>query len=524
MKRATLLFLSFAALGWIGGCGGGSASSSGGSGGGGTTANNFNGQYAFLLAGFDSNGNPLGIAGSVKADGLGHITAGEVDVNDNGTAVSSNTVSGSYAFDSAGDSTLGTITLTNAVGNLAHLGFGFSLQASGAFGQIMSLDSNNFVAGGTMQLQSASVFSLSAMAGNYVVSINGRNSTSPTSVLGRITLSSGGAGSASSFDRSIAGVGTAGPTTSAQLNLGSSGPDTNGRGTFTLALNDGLASTSQTFAYYAISATRFIAVETDANGTMTADFAGQSVSPSVVTTGSVFGMAGIDTAAGNEISSVGQLQITGAGSTGGTLHWDANDAGNIFNVPSLASLAVSYDSTTGRGTIGVTNGTATGLADTAVFYLDAAGDGFIMDGTAGATNRAMAGPLMPQATGSFSASTDLGSLGIVRSRGSSVNDALSLVGLFGLQSGSTTNYSLLFDNRFPNNGIQTQTDATSSGITVPTLDPTIGRGTLSVPNGSAVNSTEVFYVIGPNQFDFIDISPVSSGVNGATSVFFVSPR
>ena len=42
-----------------------------------------------MIAGFDSNGNPVGIAGSLKADGLGHITAGEVDVNDNGVISSS---------------------------------------------------------------------------------------------------------------------------------------------------------------------------------------------------------------------------------------------------------------------------------------------------------------------------------------------------------------------------------------------------------------------------------------------------
>ena len=44
-------------------------------------------------------------------------------------------------------------TLTNTVGSVTHaLGFAFSLQTSGDFGEIMSLDANNFVAAGTMQL------------------------------------------------------------------------------------------------------------------------------------------------------------------------------------------------------------------------------------------------------------------------------------------------------------------------------------------------------------------------------------
>jgi hypothetical protein len=527
MRRALFAPLLLLTLGWIPGCGG---SSSGGGGGGGTTANAFDGQYAFVLAGFDSNGSPLGIAGSLKADGLGHITAGDVDVNDSGpgTISSSTSVTGTYAFDSSGDSTLGTITLTNTVSGVAHpLAFGFSLQASGGFGQIMSLDTNNFIAAGTMQLQSTSAFSLSGLAGDYIVSLNGRNSSNPTSALGRFTLASSGLSTNVAFDRSIAGVGTAGPTTgaSATVMFGAGGPDSNGRGTFSLTLNDNLANGTQNFAYYVISSKRIVAVQTDATGTMTADFSGQSTpftASTVVTTGGVFGIAGLDTAASNEITAVGQLQVTGAGATGGTLHWDANDAAAIFGPTTLANQALTFDPTTGRGTVTVTSGALNGLGDNLVFYLTAPGTGFLMDATAGATNRAMAGPLTSQATGPYSASTDLSGLGIVRSRGSSVNDALSLVGLFGLSSGSTTSYSLLFDQRFPSNGITTNLDALVPGISVLTLDSNVGRGTMSLPNNGA-NSTEVFYIIGPNQFVFTDISPVSSGVNGASSLFFVNP-
>src|SRR5690349_2861276 len=40
-------------------------------GAGGTNLGALNGQYAFSLAGFDSAGNPMSIAGNLKADGLG---------------------------------------------------------------------------------------------------------------------------------------------------------------------------------------------------------------------------------------------------------------------------------------------------------------------------------------------------------------------------------------------------------------------------------------------------------------------
>src|SRR6202040_1705733 len=111
-------------------------------------------------------------------------------------------------------------------------------------------------------------------------------------------------------------------------------------------------STTQTFAYYAITSNRFIAVETDANGSMTADASlqqgGGFSATSVNTTGAVFGIAGIDTVANNEISAVGLLQV--ASQTAGTLGWDSNDNGGIVSIPTLGGT-VAFDPLTGRGTI-----------------------------------------------------------------------------------------------------------------------------------------------------------------------------
>ena len=520
MRRAVYASLSLLlTLGWITGCGG----SSSGSGLGSTQPNALNGQYAFVLAGFDSNGAPVGIAGSLKADGMGHITAGDVDVNDSGTAtiVSSTSVTGTYAFDAAGSGTLGTITLTNTLGSLSPLAFAFSLQASGDFGGIMSADANGFDAGGTIQLQNSSVFTFAGMAGSYVATINGRNSSNPTSVLGRFTLASSGATTNVAFDRSEAGTTTGSASaSSATVSLAGAGPDTNGRGTLTLAITDTFGSTNQTFAYYAITATRFVAVETDTGGTQTADFAGQASIPATpTTTGAVFGMAGVDTSVSNEITAVGQLQMTGVGATAATVNLDSNDNGDIHSGVSLIGQDVAvYDSTTGRGTLTVAAGTANGLANTLVFYLTAPGAGFIMDATAGATNRAMAGPLMAQAAGPYSAATDLNAgLGIVRSRASIAVNAFSLVGLFGLTT-NDVNYEILFDQRssFGANLVTSPLDNPDSSIVLGSLDATVGRGTLSIQDTGA---TEVFYIIGPNQFYFIDIT----GGGNPSTVYFVSP-
>ena len=126
---------------------------------------------------------------------------------------------------------------------------------------------------------------------------------------------------------------------------------------------------------------------------------------------------------------------------------------------------------------------------------------------------------MAQATGTYSAATDLNTgLGIVRSRGSVPNNALSLVGLFGLTTNGI-NYEILFDQRtgFGNGLATSPQDTADQSIVLGNLDATVGRGTLSIQD---TGSTEVFYVIGPNQFYFIDIT---GGSSGPSSVYFVSP-
>jgi hypothetical protein len=526
MRRALFGSLALIAVGLMAGCGGGGI----GGGcllgcGGPPQPNALNGRYAFVLNGFDSSGNPMGMAGSFIADGVGDVS-GDVDVNDNGTVSSSTLLSGTYAFDANGLGSLVTVAFTNSVGSIPHpLQFGIALQANGAFGDIMSVDANNFIVAGTIQQQSSSVFSLASLAADYIITLNGRNATVPTSAVGRFTLPASGIGSNVLFDRSIAGVGSA-PATSATVTFGSAGPDSNGRGTMTVTINDTLtpASGTQNFAYYAITANRFVAVEIDTTGTMIVNGSKQSLSSftasTVNTTGAVFGVAGLDTSPAilNEISAAGQLIISGSNSA--TVLFDSNDGGGIKG-PTTLSGTVVFDPTTGRGTMTVPNGSVDGLFDSAVFYLTASGTGTVLDTAAGASNHAMAGPLSPQSGSSFALST-ISSQMIVRDRGSSVNDAQSLVGAI---APTTTSgfYNFDLDQRFPSNpSISTTTDGAITGISVLSLDATSGRGVMSIPT-TGNPATEVFYVIGPNQMVFIDVSPVGSGNNGASPVFFVNP-
>jgi hypothetical protein len=526
MRRALAASFALLAVGWLSGCGGGpSISSLGGT----PQPNALNGQYAFLLSGFDASFNPTTIAGSFKADGMGHITGGAVDVNESGVITSSGAtpLAGTYTFDANGQGIIGTITLTNHLGSLQLLKFGFSLQTSGLFGDIMDVSTNNFFVAGTVQQQVPSAFPFSTLAGDYALALNGINGGLPTSAIGRFTLQTNGVAIGATFDRSISGVNTAGPTigTSASVAFAAA-PDPNGRGTLTVTINDTLASSgTKNFVYYAITANRFIAIQTDTTGSMVAEASRQSTPFSAATVsttqaGAVFGMAGIDTVASNEISAVGQLQIIGSNTS--TLGWDSNDNGGIGGQGTLANQPVVFDPTTGRGKITVASGTANGLADTLVFYLTAQGTGFIMDATSGMTNRAMAGTLTAQTATSFSTASDLSGLALVRAKGSAGGDAQAFVGAFGPNSSST--YAFLADerDRFSSG---TALDGSFVNLTVATLNASTGRGTLLIPTVSG-NATEAFYVIGPNQFVFIDISPVSAGpnLNGASPLFFASPQ
>jgi hypothetical protein len=147
----------------------------------------------------------------------------------------------------------------------------------------------------------------------------------------------------------------------------------------------------------------------------------------------------------------------------------------------------------------------------------------------------MTGILTAQLTapGSISVNTDLSGLGIFRSRGASNNDVLSEIGLFGpTTTPASGTYATNSDIReFVLNGstvsLQTLADVQnipSPGITIGTpLDASTGRGTFSLPVSNSTPATEAFYVIGPNQFVLIDITPAGSAQNGQSTLFIVSP-
>jgi hypothetical protein len=138
-----------------------------------------NGQYAFVLKGFDNGTGPgetapepVVVGGVITVDGAGHITAGTIDLNGNSTAgVSSNTVtSGSFGV---GSDHRGCMTITTAAGTQ---NYRFSLGGiSGGVastGHMIDFDAAGPFTTGILRKQSASAFSTAQVTGNYAFGVS----------------------------------------------------------------------------------------------------------------------------------------------------------------------------------------------------------------------------------------------------------------------------------------------------------------------------------------------------------------
>jgi hypothetical protein len=286
MKR--ILVFALIVFGWVSGCG------TGNNGGGGQVTgppNALDGQYAFVLSGYDSTGAPTGVAGSVTADGRGHITSGSVDVND-GLVISSSSsaLSGSYTLDG---NFRGIFTLTNTIGSVTHpLAFAFTLRSDGASGTLIGLDANGFFIQGTMQRQDPTAFSLSKLAGEFAFELD-QNSTDRFVGIGRFTLRLNGMSTNGFADFSKALTGVTRTDEPISFTLAAAGPSASGRGTFSSSDSGGTAS----FVYYVVSSGTILALRTDGTA-MTGVISKQNLpfsATTVDTAGAVFHLLGVGT-------------------------------------------------------------------------------------------------------------------------------------------------------------------------------------------------------------------------------------
>lgn len=300
-----------------------------------SSAQSTTGQYAFTLAG-KSNGSAYHAAGSVSLDGNGNITGGSEDVNTAGAASTVSITGGTYTYSPADGRIVANVQTSSGSA------MWYMVLANRNSGYIEYAGSG-VSASGILNLQDPTQFNAAAVNGNYAFSLAGFDTSSPPK---RVSEEGGftadGVGTVSS---GLLDANTAGSLSSNQSVSGTfTAPSASGRGTLTIASGFG----TQTFAYYVISATQLVLVETD--GARSANGA------AVVPSGGPYSAANfhgnlatsMNGASANGALGIGGYVTIGSGAvTGGSI--DRNDAGTFTGGQSITGGTYTVtDATTGR--------------------------------------------------------------------------------------------------------------------------------------------------------------------------------
>lgn len=442
------------------------------------------GQYAFLLRGGGSAGG-VTTTGSITADGKGNITAGLEDINSNSAGPQTGlTLPAGQSLYTVGPDNRGCLGLVNSQNALNIYRFGLSSVSGGVAtaGRMIEFDDttgNGTRAEGFLAQQDSASFLTSAIHGDYVFGLAGGDSTGGRYASAGVLTANAGAFSNGNMDSDDAGVlGTNITGISGAYSVASSG-----RGTLSLSPGGG-----QNFILYMISASRFIAMSSDALDSSHPLQSGQvelqsgALNNAALNAPSVLGLTSFDDSSAAPGAAVGVFTPDGNGNATQVL--DVNAGGTY--TPLQSSVLTYSVGLNGRVTI-------SGIAQPPVFYLSAANRGFVVGTDAPATF----GTFEPQSGGPFS-NASLSGTYTYGTEGAAVGSRLTAVG-------STT-----FDGTQNVQG--TEDDSSPAGLLAnnPTsnaqysflsnsLPP--GRGTLDTSNN--VNPS-VAYIVSPTKLIYIN--------------------
>jgi hypothetical protein len=127
------------------------------------------GGYAFVFSGWDTHSQPTAVGGSFQADGLGNITTGTADINDNGTVSSYTAVTGTYTTTPVG---AGVITLKLAAGLTVTYNY-YQVTPTELFATSRDLSSSTIPLVSGSALQQTGTFSNASFTGANVLELNG---------------------------------------------------------------------------------------------------------------------------------------------------------------------------------------------------------------------------------------------------------------------------------------------------------------------------------------------------------------
>ena len=426
------------------------------------------GQYALGLTELNTSGAMNATAGSVKFDGAGNVTGGELDATGGLTQIA--ITGGTYHVGSDGR---GTITIQTASGNVV---LQFALQNHSHADAVTFPGTGSFAAlaaAGTLDLQDTTQFTAATFTGNFAFRMTGATTGHLPGSLNRagvLTADGTSAITGGLMDQNDAGTATQGTALAGTFTP----PDANGR--------VGLAMNGLAIAYYIVDATRAVILDTTATspaiGVATKQ-AGSAFAASNFNATYVFTMIGVSANGPSGTGGIFAPDGTSAFKAAPAAVIDVNDNGNPQNTlgqpfAGPGSYAVA-DPTTGRTTMTWTEATG---PQTLAFYPAASGtlyvislDGFSESGTAysqtaiGYSNAAISGTFASRGAGAQFVPGGAAAFAglILPSGGSSISGTLDI-------SPSPAGAALIGTYTFATNG----------------------RGTLTVPSSSAALPSSAF--------------------------------
>lgn len=478
------------------------------------------GSYALLLRGYDQSLQPMALAGSIATDGMGNITGGEYDLNDNTTVTTvGGPLSGSYTVDTS-FSGIPRVTL-NITGPGANIVLTCAFSSDGTRAKAIELDGSFALNAGSLTLQdpaAAAALTASTTPTNFAF---GLDSDAPIGgrvvEAGQLVLGSGAAsvtggiadeGQAGAANPVFGGVGGAATITTAASSAAP--PDASGRGTLTLSI----AGSATQYAYYVVNSSQLNLIEIDTGGGLKTVQAGTARNQKTFTEASiqvtsVAALTGMTSVGGAPSPDVIVGVLSDSEGAAPVVHFDSNNAGTVaLNQTTTGSFTVALDTTTGRSIISGT------FFPDAVVYLYDSGSGFVADITTSAdgVNHGFSGSLLVQSApaGAFTLQSLSGnSIALAGGSASSLMTNLDLA----VNYDGAGDYTAMFDFTVSNTGVGANGQGQSillNGATYHIVDANLGRGDLlQVPSGFFNNfpvqsDAMAFYLIGPNQFVAIE--------------------
>jgi hypothetical protein len=380
---------------------------------GASNSSELNGQYAFLLSGFDAAGHPLAMAGSFIADGAGHITGGVADTNGTALVAPISNAALTASTYSVGSNNRGQMTLTTSSGATSYVITLDTISGVASSGTMTEFDSTGQSLTGTFALQTASAFSTAAVTGGFAFGLQGFSAGSTSTAMthsggvGEVQLN--GTTAISSAEMLLSSTGS---TTPIVPTSGSFSAGANGRGTLSLSLSGGK---SMNLTVYVVSASTLYLISSDpasGSGSTVRDLLSGTALAQTVASGS-FSASNLNSIAVVRTQALGvyptyyaDIQAglyTFTGTTGKVTAATDENAGGMASSNSIyGTYTVAAN---GRVTASLLPGGVGGCLDCAkpqtFFYLAGNNEGFLMDFTVGVTT----GFFEPQTGSSFTASS-----------------------------------------------------------------------------------------------------------------------